>query len=81
MSRGNEGLSHANAKGEAASPPCGKNNRYRTRRSSSASDLTRCSRFRMACPKMDWGGTSRLPPLSSPSIDRTTYSRSSRRRA
>ena len=25
--------------------------------------------------------TSRLPPLSSPSIDRTTYSRSSRRRA
>jgi hypothetical protein len=26
----------------------------------------------MACPKMDWGGTSRLPPQSSPSIDRTT---------
>src|SRR6516225_5336186 len=51
-----------------------------TRRSSSASDLTRYSRSRMACPKMDWGGTSRLPTLPSPSIDRTTYSRSSRRR-
>src|SRR6516165_10724682 len=22
----------------------------------------------MACPEMDWGGTRRLPPLSSPSI-------------
>src|SRR6516225_872207 len=42
-----------------------------TRRSSSASDLNpRCSRSRMACPEMDWGGTSRLPPLSSPSIER-----------
>src|SRR5262245_16391348 len=49
-----------------------------TCRSSSASDLTRCSRSRMACPEMDWGGTSRLPPLSSPSIDRTTYSRSTK---
>ena len=47
----------------------------------SASDLTRCSRSRMAWPKMDWGGTSRLPTLPSPSIDRTTYSRSSRCRA
>src|SRR6516162_6592714 len=53
----------------------------RTRRSSSASDLTRCSRSRMACLEMDWGGTSRLPTLSSPSIDRTTYSHSSRCRA
>jgi hypothetical protein len=45
MIRRNEGLSHANAKGEAASPPRGKNNRYRTRRSASASDLNpRCSR-------------------------------------
>ena len=74
MSRRNEGLSHANAKGEAASPPL-------VNRSSSAWDLTRCSRSRMAWPKMDWGGTSRLTTLSSPSIDRTTYSRSSRCRA
>src|SRR5262249_49275417 len=35
----------------------------------SASDLTRCSRSRMAWLKMDWGGTSPLPTLSSPSID------------
>jgi len=48
MIRRNEGLSHANAKGEAAFPPRGKNNRYRTRRSSSASDLTKCSRSRKA---------------------------------
>jgi len=25
---------------------------------SSAADLTRCSRSRMTCPEMDWGGTS-----------------------
>jgi len=33
MIRRNEGLSHANAKGEAASPPRGKNNRLGARRS------------------------------------------------
>src|SRR5262249_25022888 len=34
----------------------------RTRRSSSASDLTRCSRSRMACPETDWVGKSRRGP-------------------
>jgi len=56
--------------------------RWRTtmanRRSSSASDLTRCKPGPVmgVAGKMDWGGTSRLPPLSSPRIARTTYSRS-----
>jgi hypothetical protein len=33
-----------------------------TRRSSSASDLTRCSRSRMACPETDWVGKSHRGP-------------------
>jgi len=33
-----------------------------TRRSSSASDLTKCSRSRMAYPEMDWVGKSRRGP-------------------
>src|SRR6516225_5549500 len=33
-----------------------------TRRSSSASDLTRCSRSRKACPETDWVGKSRRGP-------------------
>src|SRR5262249_36977406 len=54
----------------------------RTRRSSSATDLaTSCSRSHTPTPETDWVGKNRLPTPSPPSIDRTTYSRSSRCRA
>src|SRR5215471_619321 len=40
----------------------------KTRRSSSASNLTRCSRSRMAWPKMDWGGTAAFRPCRRPAL-------------
>ena len=61
-SRKSPSCSRANIHRDGIADRAVQHHRRRTRRSSSASDLTRCSRSRMACPETDWVGKSRRGP-------------------